>query len=44
MVVWGVYVFEGGKGLYFLDVIYILMKNYLLYCNVLILNDMLNIR
>lgn len=45
MVVWGVYVFEGGKGLmYFLDVIYISMINYLLYCIVLVLNDMLSIR
>lgn len=44
MVELGVYVFEGGKGLCFLDVIYILMINYLLYCNVLILNDMLSIR
>lgn len=44
MVVWGVYMFEGGKGLYPSDATHISMTNHTLYCYVSILNDMLNTR
>lgn len=44
MVVWGVYVFEGGKGLYPSVATHISMTNHSLYSSVSVLNDMLSTR